>query len=71
MSGTTFRSGVFGSYPLPNAGPDARPSESLLRSVAGVLVGYGYPPLASVEDWSALESALTAFLFPPKIPKEQ
>lgn len=66
MSGTAFRPGVYGSYPLPHAGPDARPSQSLMNSVAAVLAGYGYPPLASVEDWAALESALTAFLYYPR-----
>ncbi|MFF7125675.1 hypothetical protein [Streptomyces sp. NPDC008240] len=66
MSGTAFRSGVERSYPLAHAGPDARPCESLLNSVAAVLVGYGYPRLATAEDWAALESALVAFLYHSK-----
>jgi hypothetical protein len=63
MSGTAFRFGAERSYPLAHAGPDARFTESLIDSVAGVLVGYGYPRLASVEDWAGLESALGAFLY--------
>ncbi|MGW6546473.1 hypothetical protein ACWGBH_27050 [Streptomyces massasporeus] len=37
-----------------------------MTSVAGVLVGYGYPRLdASSADRTALESALAAFLYKP------
>lgn len=66
MSGTAFRLGPERSYPLAQAGPDPRFAESLIDSVAGVLVGYGYPRLASWEDWAALESALAAFLYTPQ-----
>lgn len=34
-----------------------------MNSVAAVLVSYGYPRLAAVDDWAALESALAAFLY--------
>ncbi len=63
MSGTAFRFGAEPSYPLPHAGPDPRFSESLVNSVAAVLVGYGYPRFAALEDWAALESALAPFLY--------
>jgi hypothetical protein len=63
VSGTAFRSGVERSYPLAHAGPDARPSDSLINSVAAVLVGYGYPRLSAPADRAALESALAAFLY--------
>ncbi|WP_369390432.1 hypothetical protein AB5J72_24455 [Streptomyces sp. CG1] len=63
MSGTDFRSGAERSYPLPHAGPDARFTESLVNSVAAVLVGYGYPRLGSSADRAALESALVTFLY--------
>ncbi|MFG3024723.1 hypothetical protein ACGFZQ_40485 [Streptomyces sp. NPDC048254] len=63
MSGTSFRFGAERSYPLAHAGPDPRFTESLVNSVAAVLVGYGYPRLAAVEDWAALESALAVFLY--------
>ncbi|WP_406415055.1 hypothetical protein [Streptomyces sp. NBC_01614] len=63
MSGTGFRFGAGRSYPLAHAGPDARFTESLIDSVSGVLVGYGYPRLSSVQDWAGLESALAAFLY--------
>ncbi|RZD61788.1 hypothetical protein C0Q58_15060 [Streptomyces albidoflavus] len=66
MSGTTFRFGAERSYPLPHAGPAPRFSESLVNSVAAVLVGYGYPRFAALEDWAALESALAAFLYTPQ-----
>lgn len=66
MSGSAFRFGAEPSYPLDHAGPDSRFSEALVNSVAAVLVGYGYPRLATVEDWAALESALAAFLYQPK-----
>ncbi|MFE2096987.1 hypothetical protein [Streptomyces sp. NPDC059468] len=62
MSGTAFRSGVERSYPLPHAGPDARLTESLINSVAAVLVGYGFPRLAT-PDRAALKTALAAFLY--------
>ncbi|MEU3184835.1 hypothetical protein ABZ707_11615 [Streptomyces sp. NPDC006923] len=62
MSGSAFRSGVECGYPLPHAGPDARLSDSLITSVAAVLVGYGFPRLAN-PDRAALESALGAFLY--------
>lgn len=62
MSGTAFWSGVECSYPLPHAGPDARLSDSLIDSVAAVLVGYGFPRLAA-PDRAALETALVAFLY--------
>lgn len=66
MSGTAFRFGAERSYPLAHAGPDPRFTESLVNSVAAVLVGYGYPRFAAPEDWAALESALAAFLYNPK-----
>ncbi|MFI1533908.1 hypothetical protein [Streptomyces anandii] len=66
MSGTAFRFGAERSYPLAHAGPDPRFTESLINSVAAVLVGYGYPRVAAVEDWAALEMALAAFLYNPK-----
>jgi hypothetical protein len=50
---------------LPHAGPDARFTESLVTSVAGVFVGYGYPRLDTSADRTALESALAAFLYNP------
>ncbi|MFJ6517847.1 hypothetical protein ACIQJ4_06195 [Streptomyces filamentosus] len=62
MSSTTFRSGVERSYPLPCAGPDARICDSLINSVAAVLVGYGFPRLTA-SDRAALETALAAFLY--------
>ncbi|MFJ9816041.1 hypothetical protein ACIRU3_12325 [Streptomyces sp. NPDC101151] len=62
MSGTAFRSGVERSYPLPRAGPDARITDSLINSVAAVLVGYGFPRLTA-PDRVALETALAAFLY--------
>lgn len=65
MSGTTSRSGAERSYPLPHAGPDARFTESLVTSVAAVLVGYGYPRLDCPADRAALETALGAFLYNP------
>ncbi|ULR51797.1 hypothetical protein [Streptomyces deccanensis] len=65
MSDTVRRSGAERSYPLPHAGPDARFTESLVTSVAAVLVGYGYPRLAASADRAALESALAAFLYNP------
>ncbi|MET7478068.1 hypothetical protein ABZT17_27415 [Streptomyces sp. NPDC005648] len=70
MSGTAFRSGADRSYPLPHAGPDARSTESLVTSVAGVLVGYGYPRPDSSSDRAALKSALRAFLCNPYNPLE-
>ncbi|MCX4881684.1 hypothetical protein [Streptomyces sp. NBC_00847] len=36
-----------------------------MTSVAGVLVGYGYPRLGSSADRAALASALGAFLYNP------
>ncbi|MET7909777.1 hypothetical protein ABZS98_16115 [Streptomyces avermitilis] len=65
MSDTDFRSGAERSYPLTHAGPGARFTESLVTSVAGVLVGYGYPRLDSSADRAALASALEAFLYNP------
>lgn len=65
MSGTALRFGAERSYPLPHAGPDARFTESLVTSVAGVLVGYGYPRLDAPADRAALEEALSAFLYDP------
>lgn len=65
MSGTAHRSGAERSYPLPHAGPDARFTESLVNSVAAVLIGYGYPRLDVSADQAALESALVAFLYNP------
>ncbi|MYR90154.1 hypothetical protein GTY41_35915 [Streptomyces sp. SID685] len=66
MSGTAFRLGAERGYPLAHAGPDSRISESLVNSVAAVLVGYGFPRIAAAEDWAALEAALAAFLYNPK-----
>ena len=66
MSGIAIRFGAERSYPLPLAGPDPRFTESLVNSVADLLVGYGYPRFAALEDWAALESALAAFLYNPK-----
>ncbi|MEV5079353.1 hypothetical protein AB0K74_11145 [Streptomyces sp. NPDC056159] len=63
MSSTSLRFGAERSYPLPLAGPDARFTESLVASVAAVLVGYGYPRLDAPADRAALESALVAFLY--------
>ncbi|MEH0529163.1 hypothetical protein QBA75_19140 [Streptomyces stelliscabiei] len=65
MSDTVLRSGAERSYPLPHAGPDARFTESLVTSVAAVLVGYGYPRLDASADRAALEPALAAFLYNP------
>ncbi|MET7853165.1 hypothetical protein ABZU45_16800 [Streptomyces avermitilis] len=65
MSNTDLRSGAERSYPLPHAGPDARFTESLVNSVAAVLVGYGYPRLGCSADRAALETALGAFLYNP------
>ncbi|MEV1061836.1 hypothetical protein [Streptomyces sp. NPDC050263] len=65
MSVTTSRSGAERSYPLPHARPDARFTESLVTSVAAVLVAYGYPRLDASADRAALESALAAFLYNP------
>ncbi|WP_405819364.1 hypothetical protein OG241_29260 [Streptomyces sp. NBC_01390] len=65
MSGSAFRSGTERSYPLPHAGPGAQSTESLVTSVAAVLVAYGYPRLDTLADRAALESALTAFLYNP------
>ncbi|PZT75200.1 MULTISPECIES: hypothetical protein [unclassified Streptomyces] len=62
MSRTAFRPGVECSYPLPHAGPDARLGDSLISSVAGVLVGYGLPRLTA-QDRAALETALVAFVY--------
>ncbi|WP_269847906.1 hypothetical protein [Streptomyces sp. BSE7-9] len=36
-----------------------------MPSVAGVLVGYGYPRLDAPADQAALEEALAAFLYNP------
>ncbi|MEW2083928.1 MULTISPECIES: hypothetical protein [unclassified Streptomyces] len=66
MSGAGFRFGAERMYPMRRAGPDPRFSESLVNSVAALLVGYGYPPFAAPDDWAALESALAAFLYQPK-----
>ncbi|MFF4758720.1 hypothetical protein [Streptomyces sp. NPDC001292] len=65
MSSTSLRFGAERSYPLPHAGPDARFTESLVNSVAAVLVGYGYPRLDAPADRTALESTLAAFLYTP------
>lgn len=51
------------AYPLAHRGPDDRFSESLIKSVIGVLVGHGYPPVQNVYDWAGLESALVGFLY--------
>ncbi|MFD8971670.1 hypothetical protein [Streptomyces sp. NPDC059593] len=61
-----FRFGAERSYPLAHAGPDPRFSESLINSVAAVLVGYGYPPFESLEDWAGLETALAGYLYERK-----
>ncbi|MFD7131121.1 hypothetical protein [Streptomyces sp. NPDC059894] len=66
MSDTAYRSGAEHSYPLPHAGPGARFTESLVNSVAAVLVAYGYPRLDSSADRAALESALVTFLHNPQ-----
>ncbi|MGJ5805738.1 hypothetical protein ACSCB1_42605 [Streptomyces europaeiscabiei] len=65
MSDTDLRSGAERSSPLPHAGPDARFTESLVASVAAVLVGYGYPRVDAPADRTALETALGAFLYNP------
>ncbi|GAA3896717.1 hypothetical protein GCM10023084_56640 [Streptomyces lacrimifluminis] len=65
MSGTAFRSGAERSYPLPHAGPGAQFTESLVTSVAALLVAYGFPRLDASADRAALEKALTAFLYNP------
>ncbi|WP_329273879.1 MULTISPECIES: hypothetical protein [unclassified Streptomyces] len=65
MSGTAFRSGAERSYPLPHAVPGAQFTESLVTSVAALLVAYGFPRLDASADRAALESALTAFLYNP------
>ncbi|MFF9013457.1 hypothetical protein ACF09C_10895 [Streptomyces sp. NPDC014870] len=61
-----FRFGAERVYPLAHAGPDPRFSESLINSVAAVLVGYGYPPFESPEDWAGLETALAGYLYERK-----
>ncbi|WP_225801486.1 hypothetical protein [Streptomyces sp. NK15101] len=61
-----FRFGAERSYPLAHAGPDPRFSESLIHSVAAGLVGYGYPPFESLEDWAGLGSALAGYLYERK-----
>ncbi|MEV6783437.1 hypothetical protein [Streptomyces sp. NPDC051098] len=63
MSNTRLRSGAERSYPLPHAGPDARFTESLVNSVAAVLVGYGYPRIDCSADRAAFETTLGAFLY--------
>ncbi|MGW1883588.1 hypothetical protein [Streptomyces sp. NPDC001970] len=63
MSDTDFRFGAERSYPLPHAGPDPRFTESLVNSVAAVLVSHRYPRFAALQDWAALETALAAFLY--------
>ncbi|MDW4907481.1 hypothetical protein RB628_19540 [Streptomyces sp. ADMS] len=65
MSGTAFRFGAERSYPLPHAGPGAQFTESLVTSVAALLVAYGFPRLDASADRAALESALAAFLYNP------
>ncbi|MFG2858719.1 hypothetical protein ACGFZ9_50825 [Streptomyces mirabilis] len=65
MSNTDLRSGAERSYPLPHAGPDARFTESLVPSVAALLVGYGSPRIDCSADRAALETALGAFLYNP------
>ncbi|MFJ4619686.1 hypothetical protein [Streptomyces sp. NPDC088812] len=66
MSDTAYRSGAERSYPLPHAGPGAQFTESLVNSVAAVLVASGYPRLGSPADRAALESALVTFLYNPQ-----
>lgn len=66
MTQSAFRFGAEAVYPIPHAGPDPRFTESLVNSVAALLVGYGYPPFAALDDWAALESALAAFLYEHK-----
>ncbi|MER6954455.1 hypothetical protein [Streptomyces sp. NPDC000618] len=65
MSNNDRRSGAERSYPLPHAGPGTQFTESLVTSVAAVLVAYGYPRLDAPADRAALESALAAFLYNP------
>ncbi|WP_327375128.1 hypothetical protein OG393_14875 [Streptomyces sp. NBC_01216] len=65
MSNNDRRSGAERSYPLPHAGQGAHFTESLVNSVAAVLVAYGYPRLDASADRAALESALAAFLYNP------
>ena len=65
MSRTASRSGAERSYPLPHAGPDARVTDSLVNSVAAVLIGYGYPRIDCPADRADLETALGAFLYNP------
>ncbi|MET9507043.1 hypothetical protein ABZX62_00980 [Streptomyces flavidovirens] len=47
MTQSAFRFGAEAVYPISHAGPDPRFSESLVNSVAALLVGYGYPPFAA------------------------
>jgi hypothetical protein len=54
------------TYPLARTGPDERFSESLITSIAALLVGYGYPPVDNVNDWTDLEIALAGFLYQPR-----
>ncbi|WP_327316279.1 hypothetical protein [Streptomyces sp. NBC_01235] len=65
MSVNASQSGAERSYPLPHAGPGAWFTDSLVTSLAAVLVGYGYPRLDAQADRAALESALAAFLYKP------
>ncbi|MEU4209928.1 hypothetical protein AB0F13_08000 [Streptomyces sp. NPDC026206] len=50
-------------YPVAHRGSDDRFSESLIKSVTGVLAGHGFPPVENVYDWAALEAALIRFLY--------
>ncbi|MGW0666416.1 hypothetical protein [Streptomyces sp. NPDC002746] len=65
MSAQPFRLWPERVYPMPHPGPDPRFSEQLVNSVAALLVAYGYPPFASLDDWAALETALAEYLYQP------
>ncbi|MEU3340719.1 hypothetical protein [Streptomyces sp. NPDC006668] len=66
MTATAFRFGAECSYPLAHAGPDPRFTESLIDPVTAVPVGYGCSLFAARQDWAALESALSSFLYNPQ-----
>jgi len=65
VSDTDLRSGAERNCQLPHAGPGARFTESLVNSMATVLIGYGYPRLDTSGDRAVLAPALVAFLYNP------